>query len=332
MNEDVLGLLFTIAIAAGGMFILLVASRAFAAGRAPKAVLRRMSSWPVDGSGGGAMNLADLMAGLGVPSNAGQSATAVVDSVEETSAPITVISSQGAPGFHKLGLTVTPGGGAPYHTEVTTTIPPNLESLVRVGSQIPVLVNPALPQLVFPNWVPLLQQAGLATDGVPMTTMSMAGNNAIRSSVTVSQYSGHNPNALAEALAAAGLMSGVAGLTSSAGLPGAGGLTIAMLAPGPATLFVTGVRGTATVTAAQPLGRASDIDPTTAAADAGDMLWQFTAEIVLPGAQPILGTFRHPVPGLEAADIAPGAKLAVAVDAPVDARQIAIDWDQSPLP
>ena len=273
----------------------------------------------------------------GDPADSGRVADAMVESVRETETPVGLpLGASGA--FFKFGLLVTPpGGGVPYQAETVSTVPTALLSRVQPGAHFDVLVDPARPQLVVPDWTRLLE--GLAFAGnpsvasEPITTVSTDGTKTFQRSVTVRKVAftdkanvGAELNDFLARLPAAAMSYQIPPAVALSG----GAYTV--LSPGPVTLFVTGVRGTATVTSAEPLGRVRDINPSADPAILDDMLWQFAAEISLPGRQPHNATFSHHVPASRAAMIAPGMRLAVAVDDTNPPAHCAIDWEESPLP
>ncbi len=99
-----------------------------------------------------------------------------------------------------------------------------------------------------------------------------------------------------------------------------------------ATILATGTHGTAVVTTAQPLGKTvRDYDPNADPSRLNDPMWIFTVEVSLAGRSAFPAMFGHRVPLAKVAQIAPGIKLAVAVDESNPSQDVAIDWDKSPL-
>ena len=99
-----------------------------------------------------------------------------------------------------------------------------------------------------------------------------------------------------------------------------------------AKLLATGTHGTAVITTAQPLGKkVRDIDPKADPARLDDPIWLFTLDVTLAGRSPFPAMFGHRVPAAKVSELAPGVKLAVAVDESNPAAECAIDWDRSPL-
>ena len=97
-------------------------------------------------------------------------------------------------------------------------------------------------------------------------------------------------------------------------------------------LLASGVRGTAVVTTASPLGKTvRDINPNADPSRLNDPMWLFTLEVTLPGQQPFPAVFGHRVPLAKLAYVVPGARFAVAVNPANPNNECAIDWEQSPL-
>jgi hypothetical protein len=99
-----------------------------------------------------------------------------------------------------------------------------------------------------------------------------------------------------------------------------------------AQLLATGTHGTAVITTAMPLGKTvRDINPNADPSRLNDPMWLFTIEVTLAGQAPFPAVFGHRVPLAKLMAVAPGAKLAVAVNEANKNQEVAIDWDQSPL-
>jgi hypothetical protein len=83
---------------------------------------------------------------------------------------------------------------------------------------------------------------------------------------------------------------------------------------------------------AQSTGKTlSDIDPAADPSDLNDPMWLLTVEVSLAGEQPFPAIFVNRVPLARLASVAPGVKLAVAVDQSDRSQAVAIDWDKSPI-
>jgi hypothetical protein len=100
-----------------------------------------------------------------------------------------------------------------------------------------------------------------------------------------------------------------------------------------AQLLATGTHGTAVITTAMPMGRTvRQINPSADPSTLDDPLWMFTVEVSLAGQTPFPAVFGHRVPKDKAGSIGPGTKLAVAVNPVNKNQEVAIDWNQSPMP
>lgn len=95
-----------------------------------------------------------------------------------------------------------------------------------------------------------------------------------------------------------------------------------------AELLATGTYGTATIRAAQPLGKTvGDLVADPAPGTADDPLYLFEVEIALDGgADPFPARFGHRVPKDRITTLAEGSRLRVAVDPSRPSTEVAIDW------
>jgi hypothetical protein len=97
-----------------------------------------------------------------------------------------------------------------------------------------------------------------------------------------------------------------------------------------AELLATGQRMNAIVREFSPTGQTvGDVDPTKP--DPGDPLYVFKVEMPTGGGTPIEATFIHRVPESKVATLALGEQLGVAVNPANPTREVAIDWDASPV-
>jgi hypothetical protein len=97
-------------------------------------------------------------------------------------------------------------------------------------------------------------------------------------------------------------------------------------------ILATGTHGTAVITTASPLGKTvRDINPNADPSRLNDPMWLFTVQVSLAGQEPFPAVFGHRVPLAKLAIVAPGVKLAVAVNMADRNNEVAIDWDRSPL-
>lgn len=97
-------------------------------------------------------------------------------------------------------------------------------------------------------------------------------------------------------------------------------------------LLATGTHGTAVITTASPLGKTvRDINPNADPSRLNDPMWLFTVEVSVAGENPFPAVFGHRVPLAKLATVAPGVRLAVAVNMANRNNEVAIDWERSPL-
>jgi hypothetical protein len=96
-----------------------------------------------------------------------------------------------------------------------------------------------------------------------------------------------------------------------------------------AQLLASGQRMTAIVREFSPTGKTvGDVDPTKP--DPNDPVYVFKVELAT-GGTPIEATFMHRVPEAKAPTLALGEQLSVAVNPANPTREVAIDWDASPV-
>ena len=268
-----------------------------------------------------------LMGGVGGIKN-GIPGAAVIQSIAETGMTISSPSIGPDAAVYKLGLHVTPPGGAPYEAEVTQAIPRVFMPMTVPGARIGVLIDPADPQKVAPDWARFnnpdggggiqVGATGAASAGVPV------GPNTLMTAGGVMSTAGVNVAFDAQGHPLSGLNQMV-GAVQSGQMPTIKGKA--------ATILATGTHGTAVVTSAQPLGKkVRDIDPSAEPSHLDDPIWLFTLEVSLAGRQPFTAMVGHRVPSAKVAEMAPGVKLSVAVDEANPSQDVGIDWDRSPLP
>jgi hypothetical protein len=265
-----------------------------------------------------------LMGGLGGLSGNirnGIQADAVISSIQETGMTITSPSAGPEAAVYKFGLQVTPQGGTPYEAETTQVVPRIYMPMMVPGAQVGVLVDPANPARVGLDWSRVGAAAvaggvpGLAQAAPPSTPMT-AGGVMTTAGVPVTFDAAGNPTSGLADLVGAVQMHKVPTIRGKA-----------------AELLATGTHGTAVITTAQPLGmKVRDINPAAEPSHLDDPMWLFTVEVTLPGRpQPFTSMFGHRVPIAKVPDVAPGVRLAVAVDESNPSAECAIDWDRSPL-
>jgi hypothetical protein len=253
----------------------------------------------------------------------GLPAEAVIQSVGETGMTISSPGVGPEAAVYKLGLLVTPpGGGTPYATETTHAVPRIFMPMMLPGARIGVLVDPTDPQKVVPDWR-RVGSAAAAAGGATQVASDMTGALALGAQGGTMSVDGVNV-----AFDASGRP--VSGLDSMVGAIRGG--TMNTEHGSAAALLATGTHGTAVITSAQPLGKkVRDYDPKADAARLDDPMWLFTLEVSLAGREGFPAMFGHRVPQAKVGAIAPGVKLAVAVDESNPTQEVAIDWDKSPL-
>src|SRR5450759_3415751 len=251
--------------------------------------------------------------GIAGPIKNGVPSDAYIESITDTGTTITSSSVGPDAPVYKLGLQVTPVGGAgtPYPVEVKAAIPRLYIPMVLPGARIGVMVDPLNPTSVSPdfNRISPASAAGAGAGGV---SMSPAGPG------------GFAMNFDANGQPSMGDVSALAGGVRSGSVNTIKGSADQLLA--------TGTHGTAIITTAMPLGKTvRDVNPAADPSRLNDPVWLFTLEVSLAGEAPFTAVFGHRVPLAKLSAVAPGVKLAVAVDEANKNEEVAIDWDKSPL-
>ncbi len=232
---------------------------------------------------------------------------ALIESIADTGVTVTMPSVGPDAPEYRLGLQVVPaGGGAPYEVSVKALIPRLFVPMVLPGAHVGVLIDPADPQKV------------------SLDFGSISGAQTAGEASVVGPSGGMNFSFDASGQPVAGETSAVVGAVRSGALPTIRGSA--------AELLATGTRCTAVITTAQPLGKTvRDINPAADPSRLNDPMWLFTAEVSMAGETPWPAVFGHRVPLDKVAEVAPGVKLAVAVDLADRNQEVAIDWDESPI-
>ncbi|MGA3057025.1 MAG: hypothetical protein ABSE70_03140 [Candidatus Limnocylindrales bacterium] len=242
---------------------------------------------------------------------------AIIESIADTGMTVTMPSVGPEAPEYKFVLQVTPaGGGAPYQVETKALVPRLFIPMTVPGASIGVLIDPTNPQKVSLDFS---RMGGGGAFAAPVAagpaTMMTAGGVMDTAGVPVTFDAQGNPTSGLAALV---------GAVQSGTMPAIKGKA--------ATLLATGTHGTAVVTSAQPLGKkVRDIDPSAEPSHLDDPIWLFTLEVTLAGRPPFTSMFGHRVPAAKVSQVAPGVKLAVAVDESNPSAECAIDWDRSPL-
>lgn len=246
------------------------------------------------------------ISGVKAPIKGGLPGDAVIESIADTGVTVSMPSVGPEAPEYKFGLQVTPAsGGAPYRVEVKAFVPRLYIPMVVPGAQVGVLIDSANPMNV-----------SIDFSRIGAASVAGAGGAAASGTMGFSFDANGQP--------AAGDVSALVGAVRSGALPSIKGSA--------AKLLATGTHGTAVITTAQPIGRTvRDIDPSADPAHLNDPMWLFAIEVSLAGEQPFPAVFGHLVPIDKVVAVAPGVKLAVAVNQANRNQEVAIDWDKSPI-
>ena len=252
------------------------------------------------------MGLFSKLMGVDSAVKNGTPTVAVIQSITDTGTTVTMPSVGPDAPVYKLGLLVTPpGGGAPYQAESKQAIPRLFVPMTLPGARIGVLVDPSNPLHVAPDWQNFNAPAGSGPAGPSADgTMDLDFDASGKPDM--------------------GELTAFAGAVRSGSMPTHAGSA--------AQLLATGTHGTATITTAMPLGKTvGQVNPAADPATLNDPVWIFTVEVELAGEAPFPAVFGHRVPIDKLAVVAPGVKLAVAVNPADKNQEVAIDWTRSPM-
>lgn len=237
----------------------------------------------------------------GAPIKGGIPATALLRGFSETGTTISSPNTGPEAPVYRLDLLVSPPSGPPFETQVKQPIPRIVLPFFLPGIQLPVDIDPkdaTRVKVAFQRYE--AGQSAVATGtgaapGAPAVTVTFPGGSA----------SGIDE---------------VVGAVRSGALPAERGSA--------AELLRTGVRGSAEVVQAMPLGKKTvDVDPGCAPAVRDDPIWILTLTVELPGEAPFPAVIGHRIPRSRVADVVPGLRVPVAVD-PTDRHgKVAVDWD-----
>jgi hypothetical protein len=255
------------------------------------------------------------LTGVSGPIKGGIPSEATIQSITDTGVTVTMPSVGPDAPDYKLGLLVDPiGGGAPYEVEVKGLVPRVFIPMIVPGARVGVLIDPKDPQKVA---VDFSRIGGRAGSGMPAGFGAGGMAGAIPQGGFGMNFDASGQPAAADVAAlASGVRSGkVVSQSGSAD-----------------QLLATGTHGTAVITTAQPLGmKVRDVNPAANPSRLDDPMWLFTVEVSLAGQAPFPAVFGHRVPVAKVAQVAPGVKLAVAVNEADKNEEVAIDWDKSPI-
>jgi hypothetical protein len=248
----------------------------------------------------------------------GLPSVATVETISETG--VTVSSPWSGPdaAVFRLTLLVAPiGGGQPYEVAVDQTVPRVVRPMIVPGGRVGVLIDPMNPANV---------TLDLANIGGPV---GMAGLTPPPAPEIPGQVLGSSGTGLTMSFDANGQPTGDLNSVVS----GVKGGTMNTINSSADQLLASGTRGIATITTAQPLGKTvRDMNPKAKAERLDYPMWLFTVEVSLTGQPPFPAIFGHYVPTHRIALVAPGVRLAVAVNEADRNEDVAIDWERSPLP
>jgi hypothetical protein len=247
------------------------------------------------------------LSGVSGPIKGGVPSDAVIESIADTGVTVTMPSVGPDAPDYKFTLQVTPiGGGAPYQVVTKALVPRLFIPMVVPGARIGVLIDPADPQKVSIDFSRINEEP---MGGGYIEASAPGGFN-----MAFDASGQPAPNDIATL---------VSGIRSGA---------VNQIKGSAAHLLATGTHGTAVITTAMPLGKTvRDINPAAEGSYLNDPMWLFTVEVSLAGQTPFPAVFGHRVPVDKLASVAPGVKLAVAVDEANKNQGVAIDWDKSPV-
>ena len=247
------------------------------------------------------------LSGTTGPIKGGLRGDAVIESISDTGITISMPGVGPEAPDYKFVLQVTPdGGGAPYQVQTKALVPRLFIPMVVPGAHVGVLIDPTDPQKV------------------SLDFSRMGGSSAPAAGAGAGAAGGMDFNFDASGQPNSGDVSAMLGAVRSGALPTIKGSADHILA--------TGTHGTAVITTAQPMGKTvRDMNPAADPSRLNDPVWLFTVEVSLAGEAPFPAVFGHRVPIAKVAAVAPGVKLAVAVDPTNKNEEVAIDWDKSPI-
>ena len=254
----------------------------------------------------GARILIRRIVGATGPIKGGRPGDAVIESISDTGVTVTMPGVGAYAPDYRFVLQVTPAdGGAPYQVQTKALVPRLYLPMIVPGAHVGVLIDPTDPMKVSLDF-----SRGVGRSAEGAGAAGAAG--------------GMDFNFDASGRPAADDVEAVVGAVRGGTLPTIKGSADRLLA--------TGTHGTAVITTAMPLGKTvRDVNPAADPSRLDDPVWVFTVEVQLAGEAPFPAVFGHRVPLAKIASVAPGVKLAVAVDEADRNEEVAIDWDRSPI-
>ena len=260
------------------------------------------------------------MTGVTGPIKGGIPSSAVIEGIADTGVTVSGMGTGPESPEYKFTLQVTPlGGGAPYQVDTKALVPRIFIPMVVPGATVGVMLDPTNPQKVSIDFsriggtAPAETEGGFGAPAAGGVNMTAAGPGGFNMAFDASGQ----PSATDVANLAGGLQSGA----------------VHQIKGSADKILATGTHGSAVITTAMPLGKTvRDINPAADPSRLNDPMWLFTVEVSLAGEAPFPAVFGHRVPIAKLSSVAPGVKLAVAVNPENKNQEVAIDWDRSPLP
>ena len=225
--------------------------------------------------------------------------------------------------IYDLQLEVTPvRGGAPVIAHVRSQLDSFMDP--DVGQRVPIIISPSNPKRVkvdHSRTAPPLDKSWHTSNGSDGSGDNSGADAAspaagAKPGLDFSFDTNLNPTT-------ASLDNVVSGVTAG---------TQKVVHQSAAQVLASGARGTAEITTCQPLGKTVRQMNPNATAHLDDPEWLFTLKVTVPGNGTWPAVMGHYVPQAKVGGLGPGVKLAVAVNLADKMNEVAIDWDQSPLP
>ncbi|MGD0409794.1 MAG: hypothetical protein ABSB34_12500 [Candidatus Limnocylindrales bacterium] len=248
------------------------------------------------------------LSGTTGPIKNGEPSDAIIESIADTGMTVTMRGVGSYAPDYRFVLQVSPvGGGAPYQVQTNALVPRLFIPMVVPGARVGVLIDPTDPTKVS---IDFGRMGGASAAG-------WAANPASGASAGIDfNLEANSQPAVADVARVEAMGSGAPPFIRS----------------GDDHILATGTHGTAVITTAQPTGRTvREVDSAVDPHLQDDPIWLFTVEVSLAGERPFPAVFSHRVPLAKVASVAPGVKLAVAVDPTNKSQAVAIDWDRSPI-
>ncbi len=239
----------------------------------------------------------------GAPIKGGIPATALLRGFSETGTTISSPNTGPEAHVYRLDLLVSPPSGPPFETQVKQPVPRIVLPFFLPGIHVPVDIDPkdgTRVKVAFQRY-----EAGQAVVGSGVPGGGVPGAPSVTVTIPGGSVTGIDE---------------VVGAVRSGALQAERGSA--------AELLRTGVRGTAEIVQAMPLGKkAVDVDPGCPPAVRDDPIWVLTLTVEVPGEAPFPAVIGHRIPRSRVADVGPGLRVPVAVDLAERNGKVAVDWD-----